>query len=43
MLRIIQNLELGNKSDCKNLCIESEELKKILGSISSKISKSLNK
>lgn len=42
-LRIILNLELGNQNECKNLCKESEELKKILGSISSKVSKSLNK
>lgn len=42
-LRILQKLELGNREECNNLCNESEELKKILGSISSKVSKSLNK
>ena len=42
-LRIIQSLELGNKDECQRLYKESEELKKIIGSISSKVSKSLNK
>lgn len=42
-LRILHSLELGDKSLAKELVNESEELKKILGSISSKVSKSLKK
>lgn len=42
-LRILHSLELGDKSLSKELVNESEELKKILGSISSKVSKSLKK
>lgn len=42
-LRILHSLKLGDKSLAKELVNESEELKKILGSISSKVSKSLKK
>lgn len=42
-IRILNSLELGDKSLSKELVTESEELKKILGVISSKISKSLKK
>ena len=42
-LRILHILKLGDKSLAKELVNESEELKKILGSISSKVSKSLKK
>jgi len=38
-LRIIQELEIENNEKVKYLVKESEELKKIMGSISSKISK----
>ncbi len=42
-MRILHKLELGNKSLSNELVNESDELKKILGAISSKVSKSLNK
>lgn len=40
-LRILSSLQLGNKLMADELVQESTELKKILGSISSKISKSI--
>lgn len=42
-LRILNSLELDDKSLSEKLVRESSELKKILGSISSKVSKSLKK
>ena len=42
-LRICQNLELGNKEFCTYLVNESTELKNILGSITSQVSKNLRK
>jgi len=42
-LRVLNSLELGNKSLSDELVQESTELKKILGSISSKVSKSIRK
>lgn len=42
-LRILSSLGLGNKLLSEELVNESDELKKILGSISSKVSKSLKK
>jgi four helix bundle protein len=42
-LRIFQTLELGDIDECTRLYNESEELKKILGAISSKVAKSINK
>ncbi len=38
-LRIIQRIQPGPKTECNKLVNESEELKKILGSITSKIGK----
>ncbi len=42
-LRVIYALELGDKSVCKKYVNESFELKNILGSIFSKVSKSLKR
>lgn len=42
-LRILHSLELSNSSLSNELVKESNELKKILGAISSKVSKSLKK
>ena len=42
-LRILYSLDVGNKALSDKLVKESDELKKILGSISSKVSKSLKK
>lgn len=36
-IRILNKIKLGNKEVCKYLCEESSELKKILGSICSKL------
>jgi len=40
-LRICQSLGLGHKELCDNLVSESRELKNILGSITSKVSRSI--
>jgi len=42
-LRIFKSLELGNEDTSQKLVEESTELKNILGSISSKVSRSLRK
>ncbi|HET53998.1 MAG TPA: four helix bundle protein [Ignavibacteria bacterium] len=43
LLRILNSLELGDKSLSEELVRESSELKKILGSVSSNVSESLKK